>query len=63
MDLNAVTEHFTLDDDSIGKITLKGKYYDALKEVNFNAVADNKDYTFDLQGTYNLGDGTKKEEP
>lgn len=61
VDMNAVAEHFTLDDDSIGKITLKGKYYDALKEVNFNAVADNKDYTFDLQGIYNLGDSAKKE--
>ncbi len=61
IDMNGMAEHFRLDDDSIGQISLKGKYYDALKEVNFNAVADNKDYTFDLQGIYHLGDSTKKE--
>ncbi len=61
VDLNTEAEHFRLDDDSIGHVVLKGKYYDALKEVNFNAVADNKDYTFDLQGIYHLGDSVKNE--
>jgi hypothetical protein len=61
VDANAVAEQFRLDDDSIGKVALKGKYYSALKEVNFNAVADNQDYKFDLQGVYNLGDSAKKE--
>lgn len=61
IDINGETEQFRLDDDSIGKIALKGKYYSALKEVNFNAVSENKNYNFDLRGIYQLGDSTKQE--
>lgn len=61
IDINGEAEQFRLDDDSIGKISLKGRYYDALKEVSFNAVANNADYTFDVQGIYQLGDSTKTE--
>ncbi|HUQ66329.1 MAG TPA: translocation/assembly module TamB domain-containing protein [Flavitalea sp.] len=61
IDLNAEAEQFRLDDDSIGKVALKGKYYGSLKEVNFNATALNPNYNFDLQGIYNLGDSTKTE--
>jgi hypothetical protein len=61
IDMTAEAEQFRLDDDSIGKIALKGKYYGALKEVNFNATAVNPNYNFDVQGIYNLGDSTKKE--
>lgn len=61
VDMNAEAEQFRLDDDSIGKVALKGKYYGALKEVNFNASSTNPNYTFDLQGIYNLGDSAKAE--
>lgn len=61
IDANAIAEQFRLDDDSIGKLLLKGKYYGALNEVNFNVTSDNKDYTFDLQGIYNLRDSAKDE--
>lgn len=61
IDVNGETDEFRLDDDSIGKISLKGKYYDNLKEVNFNAVSNNRDYTFDLQGIYQLGDSLRAE--
>ncbi|RYF96171.1 MAG: hypothetical protein EOO00_03390, partial [Chitinophagaceae bacterium] len=61
IDMNAEAEQFRLDDDSIGKVSLKGKYYDALKEVTFNATAQNPNYNFDLQGIYNLGDSTRSE--
>lgn len=61
VDIVGETEQFRLDNDSIGKISLKGKYYDALKEINFNAVSENRDYNFDLQGIYNLGDSVRSE--
>ncbi|MBL7699941.1 MAG: translocation/assembly module TamB domain-containing protein [Chitinophagaceae bacterium] len=61
IDMNAEAEEFRLDNDSIGKVSLKGKYYDALKEVTFNATSPNPNYTFDLQGIYNLGDSAKSE--
>jgi hypothetical protein len=61
VDVNAEAEQFRFDDDSIGKVALKGKYYDALKEVNFNATSLNPNYTFDLQGIYNLGDSVRSE--
>lgn len=61
VDVNAQAEQFRLDDDSIGNISLKSKYYGSLNEIDFNAVSNNRDYTFDLQGVYNLGDSTKKE--
>jgi len=61
VDMNAEAEEFRLDDDSIGKVALKGKYYGALKEVNFNATSLNPNYTFDLQGIFNLGDSTRSE--
>ncbi len=60
-DLNAEAEQFRLDDDSIGKISLKGNYYKLFNEVNFNAVSVNKDYHFDLKGIYQLGDSAKSE--
>ncbi|MBA4166595.1 MAG: translocation/assembly module TamB domain-containing protein [Chitinophagaceae bacterium] len=61
VDLNADAEQFRLDNDSIGKIALKGNYYKIFNEANFNAVSDNKDYKFDMKGIYNLGDSTKEE--
>lgn len=61
VDVNAESEQFRIDDDSIGKVALKGRYYGALKEVTFNATSLNTDYKFDLQGIYNLGDSTKSE--
>ena len=61
IDMNAEAEQLRVDDDSVGLVDLKAKYYGSLKEVNFNAVAKNQDYTFDVQGIYNLGDSTKKE--
>jgi hypothetical protein len=61
IDMNAEADQLRVDDDSVGKVALKGKYYGALKEVNFNAVADNENYKFDVQGIYNLGDSTRKE--
>lgn len=61
IDMVGETEQFRLDDDSIGKISLKGKYYGALKEVNFNAVSENQNYNFDVQGIYHLGDSLRKE--
>ncbi len=61
VDMSGETEQFRLDDDSIGKIALNGKYYHALKEVNFNAVSQNQYYNFDLQGIYHLGDSSRKE--
>lgn len=61
IDMNAEAEQFRLDDDSIGKVVLKGKYYGVLKEVNFNATSLNPNYNFDLQGIYNLGDSTRTE--
>ena len=61
IDMNAEAEQFRLDDDSIGKVVLKGKYYGVLKEVNFNATSQNPNYNFDLQGIYNLGDSARTE--
>jgi hypothetical protein len=61
IDLNAEAEQFRLDDDSIGKIALKGNYYKLFNEANFNAVSENKNYNFDLKGIYQLGDSTKAE--
>jgi hypothetical protein len=61
-EINGEAEQFRLDNDSIGKIELNSKYYGALKEVNFKAVSANKDYTFDLQGIYHLGDSAKNNE-
>ena len=61
VDMNTEAEEFRFDDDSIGKVSLKGKYYDALKEITFNATSHNPNYTFDLQGIYNLGDSVKAE--
>ncbi|MEO8584286.1 MAG: translocation/assembly module TamB domain-containing protein, partial [Flavitalea sp.] len=59
--VNAETELFRLDDDSIGKLALKGSYYSVLKEVDFGVVSNNQNYHFDVNGIYQLGDSTKKE--
>lgn len=61
IDLNGEAEQFRLDDDSIGKLTLKGRYFDALKEITFNTTSNNQHYNFDLQGIYHLGDSVKAE--
>lgn len=61
IDLNAEAEQFRLDNDSIGKIALKGNYYKLFNEADFTAVSENKDYNFDLKGIYQLGDSTKEE--
>jgi hypothetical protein len=61
IDLNANAEEFRFDNDSIGKIALKGNYYKLFNEANFNAVSENKNYNFDLKGIYQLGDSTKAE--
>lgn len=61
VDMNAEAEQFRLDNDSIGKVALKGKYYGALKEINFSASSANPNYNFDLQGIYNLGDSARAE--
>lgn len=61
VDANAIAEQFRLDDDSVGKLSLKGKYYGALKEVDFNVTSNNRDYTFDLQGIFKLADSTRNE--
>ncbi len=61
IDVTGETEQFRFDNDSIGKIALKGKYYHTLREVTFNALAENRDYSFDVQGIYNLGDSVKNE--
>lgn len=61
VDLNATADQFRLDDDSIGKITLKANYYKIFNEADFSAVSDNKDYHFDLKGIYQLGDSARNE--
>ncbi len=60
-DLSAEAEQFRFDDDSVGKISLKGDYYKIFNEANFNAVSQNKNYNFDLKGIYQFGDSTKAE--
>lgn len=61
MDVQAEAEQFRLDNDSIGKLALRGRYYHTLKEVNFNVISDNSFYNFDVQGIYQLADSARKE--
>lgn len=61
IDLNAEAEQFRLDDDSIGKVVLKGNYFKLFNEADFTAVSENKNYNFDVKGIYQLGDSARAE--
>lgn len=61
IDMKGEAQQFRLDNDSIGKISLRSKYYQELREIDFNAVSDNQDYHFEIQGIYSLPDSTRAE--
>lgn len=48
--MDGVTEQFRLDNDSIGKITASGNYNQLTGRINFNALSENKNFNFDIQG-------------
>ncbi len=56
VDMNGEAEQFRLDNDSLGRIQLNANYNQRRGAVNFSANSDNKDYVFDVKGTYNLFD-------
>ena len=62
VDLKAEADLFRLDDDSIGKLQMTANYSQRTGKVNFNAISDNKDYQFDLQGIYNMLDSTSAQQ-
>jgi len=62
VDVNTETEHFRLDDDSIGRIQLVGNYNQRTRQVNLTALSENENYRFDLKGLYTLADSAKKDQ-
>ncbi|HEX6181898.1 MAG TPA: translocation/assembly module TamB domain-containing protein, partial [Chitinophagaceae bacterium] len=56
--LEGETEHFRLDNDSIGRITTSGNYVQRTGNINFKAVSDNKDFNFDITGLLSKADST-----
>jgi TamB, inner membrane protein subunit of TAM complex len=58
---NTTTEQFRLDGDSIGVITTKGDFSTATGLAKFHADADNKDFKFAGDGTYNVNDSSNNQ--
>jgi hypothetical protein len=61
IELDAETEHFRLDNDSVGNVKLNGNYNQRTKQINFSGIAKNPDYNFDVKGSYLLADSSRKE--
>ncbi|NML22130.1 hypothetical protein HHL16_14700 [Pseudoflavitalea sp. G-6-1-2] len=55
-DMSGEAEQFRLDDDSIGRVALKGNYSSRTGTVNFGALSKNPHYNFDIAGSYNTID-------
>ncbi len=51
-------DQFRFDNDSIGKIQLNPSYSALSGKINFNVVSDNKDYNFNVAGSYTTRDST-----
>jgi hypothetical protein len=56
VDMVGDAELFRLDNDSIGKLQLHANYNHQNGKVDFGAVSNNDQYTFDLKGLYDLAD-------
>lgn len=62
VDIGADAEEFRLDDDSIGRVKLAGNYNARTGKVNFTSISENKDYPFNLKGTYVIADSSREDE-
>lgn len=58
IDVDAETEQFRLDDDSIGNIKLAGNYNSRTRQINLSALSDNENYRFEVKGWYALADSS-----
>ncbi|HEY4149537.1 MAG TPA: hypothetical protein VGM41_11435, partial [Chitinophagaceae bacterium] len=58
VDVQAEAEQFRLDNDSIGKIQVNSGYSKATGRITVNAVSDNQNYNFDMNGLINVSDST-----
>ncbi|HSC38462.1 MAG TPA: hypothetical protein VLD19_11335, partial [Chitinophagaceae bacterium] len=58
VDVKAEAEQFRFDNDSIGKIQINSGYSKATGRVTVNALSENKDYNFDVNGLINISDST-----
>ena len=56
VEMEALTEHFRLDNDSIGSLNLAAMYDHRKGVVDFRGQSDNYQYQFDLNGQYRLKD-------
>lgn len=52
-DFTGEAEQFRLDDDSIGKVSLRSNYNMRNGVINFGAISKNENYNFDVTGIYN----------
>lgn len=60
--VDATAEQFRLDDDSIGIVKMNAGYDQHTKNINFNAISDNRNYNFSLKGLYHLADSTNADQ-
>ena len=58
IETNLITQQFRLDNDSVGVVRLKGLYDNKTGRVNYEAISDNENFRFAINGTYDVKDST-----
>ncbi len=61
VDVKGEARQFRFDDDSIGRLQLGAVYTKSAGTLQTNAVSDNPEYSFDLNGLFNLLDSTRQD--
>lgn len=62
IEIDGEAEQFRFENDSIGKVKLDANFTQRLRQVNYHAISENRDYNFDVTGNYKLGDSVTRDQ-